>query len=137
MSRINSDNYNSITYLIYKCGWNISIWNKRYGNGFYGMISRQNLITDIEDILTGADIEACELEFYLYNEGNWLPISSGDSISNVLKSLEVKIEKFINNDFWINKTLDIFEKIIEENDGNYGFKIALDNDKQNVFKWVD
>ncbi len=99
MSRINSDNYKSVTYLIYKCGWNISIWNKRYGNGFYGMISRQNLITDIEDILTGADIEACELEFYLYNEGNWLPISSGDSISDVLKSLEIKIEKFINNDF--------------------------------------
>lgn len=119
--------------LISQNGWHLHFWESRYGSGVFGMVALTTyVINEIYDISTGADIEACEFEFYIKDEGSWLPVVKGDSIKHVLEELNKKV--VLNNNVWSNAVSGAYECIIEKNDGNYGLRVAIDEKVPFLFK---
>lgn len=90
-------------------------------------------LSEIESITTGADIEALELESYFHNEGSWLPVVRASDLSEGLSKMEEKIKSMAANDAWRRGVWEAFECIIEENDGNYGLKIAVERGEKRLY----
>ncbi|HJV44374.1 MAG TPA: hypothetical protein VJ824_01480 [Bacillota bacterium] len=119
--------------LIIKHSWDLHVWRERYGNGLYAMIAPpMGCVNEIPDISTGSDIEALELQFYLNDEGSWLPVVRGNNLEDVFKELEQKT--MVDNDTWKQAVYDAFECIFEESDHHYGLRVAIDNKVPALFK---
>ncbi|MCG8542385.1 MAG: hypothetical protein MJA82_21010 [Clostridia bacterium] len=97
------NNYKNITKLINSRYCALSIWESRYGSGFYASVLRLNYADTLQDILTGNDIEAVELECYLGDKGEWLPVCRGESLNDVMSKLNLKLEEWADKDGWYEK----------------------------------
>ncbi|MEK5400118.1 hypothetical protein [Paenibacillus sp. FSL K6-2859] len=125
---------NTIDKLVSNEGWNIQSWRFRYGTELWVIASPlAEQLDQIREITEGADIEAIELASYFNNEGSWLPVVSAKNISEGLEMLEQKIKVFENIEEWKQKVVGTFSRIIEVNDGGYGFSIAGNEKKESIF----
>jgi len=113
--------YNNITKLLESNYWGLSVWESRYGRGFYASVMRLHYANVLQDILTGSDVEAVELECYLNGKGKWLPVCHGESIEDALCKLDAKLEKWLDKNEWYDR-VDEALYAIEKNDGNYKLK---------------
>lgn len=126
--------FTTIDHLIDKNSWNLLCWRPRYGSGVWVALGPVvHHLNEIESISTGADIEALELDSYFHNEGSWLPVVLASDLSEGLAKLEEKIKSKAAMDTWQRGVWEAFECIIEENDGNYGLKIAVERGEKRLY----
>jgi len=82
----------SINGLINKHDWSLLSWRERYGLGTWVALSpATQLLSNLEFIKSGSDIESIELESYLHDKGQWLPVVYADSFELAIRKLDVKI----------------------------------------------
>jgi len=119
--------HKATNYLIHEHYWVISAFRERYGNGLWVAAAPvNNHLVHLENIKTGADIESAELGDYLNGEGSWLPITFAEDYDTAMVILESKIKKVATNETWRSSVWNAYECIIEENDGHYGLKHAVE-----------
>lgn len=125
----------AIQELISKYDWNLQCWDDRYSRGIWAIVApHANHTYEMREITDGGDIESATLGDYFYDEGSWLPVANGNNLMDVLEKLNDKIKTLIENDIWRSSVYDAFQQIIEENDGNYGLRIAIDNKDKALLK---
>ena len=124
----------TINKLIHEYNWDLLSWRERYGSGVWIIIGPViNHIYEIREIKDGGDIESSQLEFYFNDEGSWLPAVHGTDFAAALEKLEKKVQNVANDSEWREAVSDEFECIMNENDGSYGLKIAIDNKNPLLF----
>jgi|GEM_PF-1893439 len=111
----------NINYLIEEHWWTLLAFSERYGKGTWVAIGLQDgVLTKIQDIKQGADIESLELGYYFNEDGYWLPVAFAENLKDALNLLNKKIEKVFKNSEWQNAVSEAYEAIVTYNDGSYG-----------------
>lgn len=111
----------NINYLIEEHWWTLLAFSERYGKGIWVAISPYDgLLTKLQDIKQGADIESIELGKYLEDDGYWLPVAFAENVMDALNLLNKKIENVFRNSEWQNAVIEAYEAIVTYNDGSYG-----------------
>lgn len=116
-------------------GWHLHAVDARYSDGvLVGMSQRSDLLLDILDFDSGADIESAGLSEYLLNTGAWLPVSFGSDLNEALESLESKLanlnpERRAYGSDWSEAVNTAYQAVIDASDGSYGIAMAIDSGK--------
>lgn len=111
----------NINYLIEEHWWTLLAFSERYGKGTWVAIGLNNsVLTKLQDIKQGADIESLELGYYLEEDGFWLPVAFAENLMDALDLLNKKIEKVFKDSEWKNAVNEAYEAIVTYNDGSYG-----------------
>lgn len=125
----------TLNKLIHEYNWELLSFPERYGNSVWVIIGPViNHVYQIREIKDGGDIESLELGYYFGGEGSWLPVTEAQDFHTALSKLESKVKDFVNDSDWRNAVYDAFECIMEENDGYYGLKTAVENKKRELMK---
>lgn len=125
----------NIDVLLTKYDWVLLSWDDRYGRGIWSMVAPNlNQAYDVREIMDGSDIESSVLGDYFNEEGAWMPVTHNETLSDALVFLDKKIQD-VNESFeWRMLVSDAFGCVIEENDGDYGLKVAIDNHMEELFE---
>lgn len=125
---------NYIQHLVTEQDWILRIWSKRYGNGMYAMLAcTDGQAYSIPEITTSSDIPALGLDYFLKEEGGWLPITSGDNLTEIIDELNAKISKTYNDIEWQKSVNNAFNTILDVSDNDFGLRIAVDNHEPSLF----
>jgi len=122
--------------IIIKKGFQLRLWDDRYGLGIWAAIGREydSIFIDVCELSSSADIEACSFNEYTSNDGAWLPFVVGSSALEAIEKLELKLaklplEQLSNNSVWSNRMDEALESLKEHSDGEYGIALAIDANK--------
>lgn len=125
----------TLNMLIREYNWTLLSWSERYGNGVWVVAGPIiNHLYELQEIKEGNDLESLELGHYLGNEGVWLPVVHAADVSIALEILEERIIKVANDAEWRDAVYKAFDSILEENDGSYGLKNAVQQKKKELMK---
>ena len=115
--------------------WVLQCWDDRYGRGIWVMVAPHvNQVYEVREVMDGSDIESAVLGDYFDEEGVWLPVTHGATLSEALALLDDKIQHVVANETWRMSVEEALACVLEVNDGNYGLKVALANQMRALFQ---
>lgn len=122
----------SLSSVLLKNEWEMIAINCRYGGNIYVFVGPHiGLLSRMDDYLNGDDIAGTSMQFYLADEGSWLPVGYGKTYDDATKMLEDKLNVYSDEKKWVNSIFTFYDWFVNYFRKVNGYSLESELDKAN------